>query len=336
MTQRYPAISRLLMLTTFMFVGVLGAVAFAGCGGSGIPDDVEWTITQDDSFPHFGKRQVEVRLGQKVSEETLAAIARAVRKEDPDYERIFIVHFLTDRDRATTGWATTHFTPDLDVYIIGLTAEEEEQYLAEPSPGVELIGRWISDHNGALSGLITLYVGTDGYAVRYKFKDGSSMRLKVSGVPDPKARRFKIVDVFPGEYMRIGTDRDLRYYTKDDRLHSTARHVESPNERALRLEPEHQEVIGRWRSGFGDITIYIYRGPTRVESSRRFEQGHYFFEDRFNDGSYETTRVVSTSLDHTRFDFDTIPRDYITITPTGDLQIHFEGGDIMSTAQKTP
>ena len=324
------------MRFVLLFVALITLGLVAACGGSGIPDDAEWTITQDDSFPHFGKRQVEVRLGQKVSEETLAAIARAVRKEDPDYERIFIVHFLTDRDRATTGWATTHFTPDLDVYIIGLTAEEEEQYLAEPSPGVELIGRWISDHNGALSGLITLYVGTDGYAVRYKFKDGSSMRLKVVGVPDPKARRFEIVDVFPGEYMRIGTDRDLRYYTKDDRLHSTARRVESLSERALRLDPEHQEVIGRWRSGFGDITIYIYRGLTRVESSRRVEQGHYFFEQRFNDGSYETTRVVSTSLDHTRFDFDTIPREYITITPTGDLQIHSEGGDIMSTAQKTP
>ena len=125
--------TRFLMLATLMFVGVLGAVAFAGCGGSGIPDDVEWTIVGAMEPAPFGGGNYRVRLNKPVTEDVLRAIGKEVKHQH--IEKSSFAETPTGRYRSnhatvrtwfylpgmnTTGiaWGQARFDPDKETIEI--------------------------------------------------------------------------------------------------------------------------------------------------------------------------------------------------------------------------
>lgn len=76
------------------------------------------------------KRSIDVRLSKKVDSDTLRAIALELKaKELCCFDRTFIVYYLPGMTVDAGGWATTHFTPDLEVRILGSTGEEESTCL---------------------------------------------------------------------------------------------------------------------------------------------------------------------------------------------------------------
>ena len=199
------------------------ALAVVGCGGGGIPDDVKWSVIQDDAFPQFAKRQVKVQLNRKVSEDTLDAIAQDVKDDDSDYERIFIAYYVLGMDVNQAAWATTNFAPDLRVIVNGLTVEQEEQFLAEPIPeGREVVGRWISDQAASLSGLITIYEEDGKTFVERRLADGGTLTLEAVEVPSASGRRFNL-DL--GEYVVLDDSEEFRYHLKDGRVFERAKKV---------------------------------------------------------------------------------------------------------------
>ena len=109
-----------------------------------IPADVTYSIIDSDTYLDY-KRSLDVRLNKKVSEKTLQAIALKLKAQDSrNYERTFICYYLPDMEVGTGAWATTHFNPNLDVRIQGLTVEQEEvlkQQPDDPSREVIEIGR---------------------------------------------------------------------------------------------------------------------------------------------------------------------------------------------------
>lgn len=132
------------MQHSLMSVVVISSLALSACddlshsprqGGSpnqaasiapAIPADVSFTVTESHTVPGI-KRSLDVRLNRKVSEETLQAIALKLRAIDPrNYERTFITYYLPDMAIGSGAWATTHFNPDLEVRVLGLTAEAEK------------------------------------------------------------------------------------------------------------------------------------------------------------------------------------------------------------------
>ena len=116
-----------------------------------IPDDVTYSIINSDIIPSI-KRSLDIRLNKKVSEKTLRAIALKLKGQDfRNYERTFIVYLLPGMAVGAGCWATTHFNPDLDVKILGLTIEREEVLKQIPdNPSREVIGNWLDD---------TMYIG---------------------------------------------------------------------------------------------------------------------------------------------------------------------------------
>ncbi|MCH7702181.1 MAG: hypothetical protein IID37_10880 [Planctomycetes bacterium] len=87
-----------------------------------IPDDVSYSIIDSTTMPGI-KRSLDVRLNKKVSERTLRALALKLKSQDSrNYERTFIVYYLPDMKVGAGAWATTHFDPDLEVRVLGLTA----------------------------------------------------------------------------------------------------------------------------------------------------------------------------------------------------------------------
>jgi len=88
------------------------------------------------------------------------------------------------------AWATTHFNPNLEVRILGLTAEAEKALTQEPVPANrEIIGRWL-DVSPFVSSRITIYREDGTLYVEQKFKDGSSSNDELVEKSSPLGRRF--------------------------------------------------------------------------------------------------------------------------------------------------
>ena len=156
-----------------------------------IPNDVSYTIISSAVTPGF-KKTLDIRLNRKVPEEVLRTIATQLKNSDQhNYERTFIVYYLPGMKVGSLAWATSHFDPDLQVRIIGVSSDQEEFLLSKTAhPAGIRIGRWMEE--GALAGIIIIYREGGETFLERNFKDGSSVREEVVERPSPGGRRFEI------------------------------------------------------------------------------------------------------------------------------------------------
>ena len=105
------------------------------------------------------KRSLTVRLERKVSADTLRLLAQHLHTDSPRYDRTFIEYLLPGMRLGAGAWATAHYDPDLDVRILGSSAEQDELMAAKAHastvPGIRL-GEWIDGRRFG-NGRIVLY-----------------------------------------------------------------------------------------------------------------------------------------------------------------------------------
>lgn len=109
-----------------------------------IPTQVTYEIISENIIPGI-KKDIDVRLSERVSEDDLRSIAMKLKNADPSrYQRIFIGYYLPGMEVGAGGWATTHFNPNIEVRILGLTMDQE-MVLTEPPNDTsrEIIGVWL-------------------------------------------------------------------------------------------------------------------------------------------------------------------------------------------------
>jgi len=191
-----------------------------------IPDDVSYSIIDSSVLPGI-KRSLDVRLNKKVSERTLRAIALKLKSQDSrDYDRTFMTYYLPGMAVDAGAYATTHFDPDLEARILGLTAEEEEQLVAEPAPANrEIIGRWL-DESPFVGGRITIFHEDGKLFIEQMFKDGSSLKEELFEERTPLGRQFdKVEGSSSGDHWVLSSDGSLQIRDNDG-LIRTAKKVE--------------------------------------------------------------------------------------------------------------
>jgi|APLak6261669087_1056070.scaffolds.fasta_scaffold03782_2 hypothetical protein len=89
-----------------------------------IPDDVTYSIIKDKNKRDI-KRTVEIRLNKQIDKDVLREIALSIKeRENQAYQKTFIGYFIEGGDDKQGYWATTYFNPDLDIQIIGLSAND--------------------------------------------------------------------------------------------------------------------------------------------------------------------------------------------------------------------
>jgi hypothetical protein len=190
-----------------------------------IPDDVSYSIIDSSTLPGI-KRSLDVRLNKKVSERTLRAIALNLKSQDSrNYDRTFIAYYLPGWTVDGGAWATTHFNPDLEVRILGLTAEEEENLVAEPASVTrEIIGRWL-DEGPFVANRITIFREDGRLFIEQMFKDGSSLKKEIVEKKSPLGRRFdKVEGSSAGDHWVLGSDGNLQLRDNDG-LITTAKKI---------------------------------------------------------------------------------------------------------------
>lgn len=189
-----------------------------------IPEDVWYSIIDSSTLPGI-KRSVDVRLNKKVSERTLRAIAFKLKSQDScHYDRTFITYYLPGMAVGAGAWATTHFNPDLELCIFGLTPEQEEKLVREPAPAnCEIIGRWLDEFVGSR---ITIFRQDGKLLIEYMFKDGSSLKNELVDKKTALGRRFdKVESSRAGDHWILGSDGNLQVRDNDG-LITTAKKIE--------------------------------------------------------------------------------------------------------------
>lgn len=189
-----------------------------------IPSDVTFSIIDSSTIPGI-KRSLDVRLNKKVSEHTLRAIALKLMAQDSrPYDRTFITYYLPGMTVGAGAWATTHFNPDLDVRILGLTAEANAKPITKSVPANrEVIGRWLDENLGSR---ITIFGEKGRLFIEQTFTDGSSLQWELAERKSPLGRRFdKVEGSSTGDHWVVGSDGNLQM-RDDDGLIATAKRIE--------------------------------------------------------------------------------------------------------------
>lgn len=109
--------------------GVLFVAALMlGPRNDAIPSDVSYAIIETNIVPG-AKRALDVRINRRVSKEVLRSIALTLKKADRrTYDRTFLGYYLPNMKINEGYWATTHFTPSLEVRILGHTPKQEAEH----------------------------------------------------------------------------------------------------------------------------------------------------------------------------------------------------------------
>lgn len=119
------------------------ALFLLSCGSeeSKTPTDVSYEIIDEDTSEDFSKSNINIRLNKRVNEEVLTEIAKELKKTRTEYSKIWIMYLLPNMEVGKGAWATTNFTPDLEVEILGGTIEEIHKMESKKVSG-EILGKW--------------------------------------------------------------------------------------------------------------------------------------------------------------------------------------------------
>jgi hypothetical protein len=153
--------------------------------------DVAIEVLEENTIPG-ARRSLDVRLSQRVSEGELREIAQRLMERDPNpYDRTFIVYYLPGMEPGAGGWATSHFSPDLEIRILG-TTEEQEKALGESAEEIateERIGLWVGDQP-YLPARITLYRKEGETFILRTYADGSGGSAEVIETQTSSGQRY--------------------------------------------------------------------------------------------------------------------------------------------------
>ena len=154
-------------------------------------DDVTYSIIDSDTFLD-NKRSLDVRLNKKISEETLRAIALKLKGQDSRrYERTFICYYLPGMEVGAGAWATTHFNPNLEIKILGMTAEKEKALKQLPDdPSREVVGVWL-DESPVIGSRITIFRQNRKMFMENMYTDGSSGKKEIVEKLSDRKRTFR-------------------------------------------------------------------------------------------------------------------------------------------------
>ena len=155
------------------------------------------------------KCDLTVRLNKRVSEETLRQLAIELRAKEPKrYDRMFITYYLPGMTVGAGAWATSHFNPNLDVRILGMTVKEDKNLLKEKKKSGKMIGVWTDE----LLGKVTIIKKGSGYIIEKKYKDGSGSTEDLIGYKVRGKPAFKEKGDTSGEYYVIERSGGLGVY----------------------------------------------------------------------------------------------------------------------------
>lgn len=157
---------------------------------SDIPEDVSYTIISENIVPRH-KRGLDVRINKKVSERVLEAIAFEIKESDSrKFKRTLIGFYLPEMELNKGCWATTHFDPELEVRIIGLSIEEEKKLTkTNTNSQATIVGSWLQEDE-PFPGKLDITLIEETYYLEKTYRDGGKSKDALVEKRFKKGRKF--------------------------------------------------------------------------------------------------------------------------------------------------
>jgi hypothetical protein len=198
-------------------LSLLLILIFICCGkNSNIPDDVEWTIQKEEPNKKLSKNNIEVRLNKKVDEKILREIAIEIQKNKTEYNKLWIFYYIPNMTEGMP-WATTHFTPELEVNITGSVDIQDKITSTTSDIDGEIYNKWRSEKSLMGATLVLFKNPSDKLVMRITFKDGSKMDSEI--VKSKNNGKVKYEDDNEnGEYYILESNGNLGLYGKNGKF----------------------------------------------------------------------------------------------------------------------
>lgn len=160
------------------------------------------------------KLSLKVYLDRRIEHEMLDKIADELysRYNGKDYKNTFIIYLLYDMEEGTGAYATSHFNPEKDLQIFGLT-ESEMFKMASHFP----INKrsWVDDHSGII---FSIEKEKDGKYYRKSYgRDLSKGSEELIRKVNNQDTLYFLPDSPSGDFYSIDKDNNLS--VNDDRGH---------------------------------------------------------------------------------------------------------------------
>lgn len=198
---------------------ILTVIALTSCGGphTNIPDDIKYEIIDEGRYDWLNKCKLNIRLNKKVDEQVLKDIAMALREDRKKFENLYIGYLLPDMEPGAGAWATTHFTPDLEIKILGATKEEDKMLDEIPMPEGEIIGKW-RDETLMIESVEIIYKADGKVRIQTTYKDGSQSDYELTEKQENGKTRYDFVDISRDEYFIVEDNGNLGMYGENGKF----------------------------------------------------------------------------------------------------------------------
>lgn len=171
--------------------------------------EIQYTIINEEKLESI-KTMIDIRLESEVNEDTLIKIANELKRDGrSNFQRIFINYYLPEMEVGKGAWALSHFNPDLEVDIIGLSKNEKAELLEKTSSYEgNTIGRWL-DYS---VGIFTISKNADNLKIYKKYSDGSeNVENLLEKMVNGQKHWIEENNTF-GEYYLLNNDGSLSIY----------------------------------------------------------------------------------------------------------------------------
>lgn len=193
---------------------LFGLVLLFGCGQeSKVPKDVKYLVTKEEPNKGFNKTKLVIELNKKVDKKVLTEIAKELRATKKDYATVYMMYYVEGMDKSGASWATTHYTPNLEVDILGST-EKQDVKAAKVAVTGNVLNKW---ENKMVMMESTMYlVEEDGKLIMKSIlkSDGSMMVEEVKKSKNNGSVKYDYENTH-GEYYLVEKNGDLGMYDND-------------------------------------------------------------------------------------------------------------------------
>ncbi|TCN57420.1 hypothetical protein D0809_12645 [Flavobacterium circumlabens] len=196
---------------------ILAILVFMACEKkSNVPKDIQWEITKENPNDNLSKNNIEVHLNKKVDQKVLQEIAMEIREDRTQYDRLWIFYHIPNMTEGM-AWATTHFTPNLEINIIGSTENQDVKTSKTTDIEGEVLNKWRSEKSLMGATLILFKNSFQKKIMIIKFKDGSKMESEI--VESNVNGKVKYQDDNEnGEYYILESNGNLGLYVKNGKF----------------------------------------------------------------------------------------------------------------------
>jgi len=196
---------------------LLIVVFLTACGGSNVPEGVEYSIIKEDPNELLEKTNIEVRINKKVDEQTLKIIANELKDERGQYKNVWIFYYVPDKTDGAGVWATSHFSPELKIEILGSTEVQDKETSNVGDVKGDVIGKWRSEKS-LMGATIILYKNDKSKQImRINWKTGNPSEEEIT--ESTQNGLVKYLDGNEnGEYYLLEKNGNLGMYGKDGKF----------------------------------------------------------------------------------------------------------------------